>query len=116
MRWIDVNVAAAAAGGRVVSLHVHLGHARILLHKGLHLAVERRGRPSTGAEALLGAALGARIDETVTLEAVVALDVLGHLPERVGGRAFGSAAEEGSHNCGSLYEGEEEFRRVTSSG
>lgn len=90
MGRIDVNVAggaAAAAGARVVvvSLHVHLGHARILLHKGLHLAVEWRGRPGTGAEALLGAALGSRVDETVTLEAVVALDVLGHLPERVGG-------------------------------
>lgn len=104
MGWVDVDVAATAAGRGVVSLHVHLGHARILLHKGLHLAVERRGRPSTGAEALLGAALGARVDETVTLEAVVALDVLGHLPERVGGGAFGAAAQEGGHDCGSLYE------------
>lgn len=92
MGRIDVNVAAAAAGGRVVSLHVHLGHTRILLHKGLHLAVERRGRTSTGAEALLGATLGSRVDETVTLEAVVTLDVLGHLPKGIGGGAFGAAA------------------------
>lgn len=101
---VDVNVAAAAVGGRVVSLHVHLGHARVLLHKGLHLAVEGSSRPSGRAKALLGAALWPCVDEAVTLEAVVSLNMLGHLPERIRSRALGAAAQEGSHDCGCLCE------------
>lgn len=105
MARINVNVAAAAAGGGVVSLHVHLGHARVLLHKGLHLAVERGGGPRAGAEALLGAALGPCIDEAVALKGVVALNMLGHLPEGVRGRTLGAAAQEGGHGCVWLCKG-----------
>lgn len=85
---VDVNLAA----GPRLWLHVvvvvkgHLGHAGVLLHEGVHLAIEGCGGAGCYApEALLGRAAAGGVDEAVSLEGVVGLGMFAQLPERIRG-------------------------------
>lgn len=87
---VDVDLTAAGSRLLMLWLHVvvikgHLGHAGILLHKSIHLAVEGRGRPGCASEALLGRTTAGAMDEAVSLEGVVGLSMFAELAERIGG-------------------------------